>query len=773
VGTTFLPRDDYEAVVIGSGFGGAVAACRLAQAGIDVAVVERGRRFPPGTFARDLGRLDSGWLWLGKHGLYDIRPFSDMLCVVAAGYGGGSLAYANVAIRPPPQVFEQAWPSPYRRPVLDPYYDLAAHMLAVRPVQPDPETGALPPKTLLMESAARRLGYSQSLFRPNLAVTFADPGQPEVTRNRFGIPQRTCINCGECDIGCNVGAKNTLDHNYLALAERHGTQVGTLTEATALERAGRGYRVHLHQRGDRETRRVITARHVFVCAGALGSTELLLRSRDQHQTLPGLPPALGSGYSGNGDFIAFGHRTRDMVSPGSGPTITTAMVREASIGGRPEWFLIEDGGYSAHLAGLVRALYPAQLVSLGIRTSAMKHLHAGRAAAGEITDETGHTAVLLVIGRDRANGRIELTGRRHRLRVRWDTAGHIPLYAAQEAACREIVRALGGHLAATPTWRYLRQPVSVHNLGGCRMADNPAAGVVDTDGQVFGHPGLYVLDGAILPAATGVNPSHTITAVAERCVETAIRRITGTPTWTAPQRSETRPADRPEDRVIAAARPLLSARHGLGFSETMRGRAMIQAGQEAGPSLQPASFTVAVTIPDLESFLADPQHTASVSGLVTVAGITSARGARVTTGVLHLLAPAGTAGQRTMVYRLPFTGIDGQQWALHGGKDVWHRRGLDIWHATTTLYATVVPLGPQPAPVPAALSGGEMRLRFPDFLREMRSLHAIGSGSRIESARIVQRFLRFWAGAVLRAFTSPGVPGPATQAAVSHHREIS
>jgi cholesterol oxidase len=142
--TDFLPRDDYEAVVIGSGFGGAVAACRLAQAGIDVAVIERGRRFPPGSFARDLGRLDSGWLWAGKHGLYDIRPFSDMLCVVAAGYGGGSLAYANVAIRPPPEVFERAWPSPYRRPVLDPYYDLAAHMLAVRPVQPDAETGALP-----------------------------------------------------------------------------------------------------------------------------------------------------------------------------------------------------------------------------------------------------------------------------------------------------------------------------------------------------------------------------------------------------------------------------------------------------------------------------------------------------------------------------------------------------------------------------------------------------------------------------------------------------
>ena len=479
--------------------------------------------------------------------------------------------------------------------------------------------------------------------------------------------------------------------------------------------------------------------------------------------------------SGNGDFIAFGHRTQDVVSPGSGPTITTATVREASIGGRPEWFLVEDGGYSAHLAGLVRALYPAHLVSLGIRTSATTHLHPARSAAGKVSEETGHTAVLLVIGRDQANGRIELAGRRHRLRVRWDTAGHLPLYAAQEAACGEIVRALGGHLATTPTWRYLRQPISVHNLGGCRMADNPAAGVVNTDGQVFGHPGLYVLDGAILPAATGVNPSHTITAVAERCAETAIRRITGTPAWTAPQRSETRPADCPEDRVIASGRPLLPARPGICFSETMRGRALIQAGQGAALALRPASFTVAVTIPDLAAFLADPLHTASVSGLVTIAGITSAQGARVTTGVLHLLAPARRAGQRTMIYRLPFTGHDGQQWALGGSKDVWHRRGLDVWHATTTLHATVAPLDPYPAPVPAARahSSGTMRLRFPDFLREMRSLHPTGTSSRIESARTVQRFLTFWAGAVLRAFTSPGGdPGPTAQAAVSQHREV-
>jgi choline dehydrogenase-like flavoprotein len=142
-----LERDDYEALVIGSGFGGAVAACRLAQAGIDGAIVERGRRYPAGSFPRDLTKLDAGWLWSRGQGLFDVRPWGDIICVQAAGYGGGSLVYANVAMRPPEEVFEAFWPHPYRRATLDPYFDLAAYMIGVRPVQPHPVTGALPLKT--------------------------------------------------------------------------------------------------------------------------------------------------------------------------------------------------------------------------------------------------------------------------------------------------------------------------------------------------------------------------------------------------------------------------------------------------------------------------------------------------------------------------------------------------------------------------------------------------------------------------------------------------
>jgi cholesterol oxidase len=165
-----LRRSRYDAVVVGTGFGGTVAACRLAQAGIDVAVIERGQRYPPGSFPRHVAG-DDGMLWHRRGGLFDVRPLNDMLVIQAAGYGGGSLVYANVQMRPPADLFADGWPTPYSRTVLDPYYDLVAHMLDVVPVATVPP----PTKTRVMLDAGRRLGRTDQTFLPNLAVTFGDP----------------------------------------------------------------------------------------------------------------------------------------------------------------------------------------------------------------------------------------------------------------------------------------------------------------------------------------------------------------------------------------------------------------------------------------------------------------------------------------------------------------------------------------------------------------------------------------------------------------------
>ena len=180
-------KDAYEASVVGSGFGGAVAACRLAQAGVDVAVLERGARFPLGSFPRHLVNRDSSLLW-HHGGPYDIRPLNDILVVQAAGYGGGSLVYANVQMRAPAGVFDEGWPPGYSRATLDPYYDLVAYMLDITPVEEDPSTGKLPPKARLMGDAATRLGRRKQHFRSNLAVWFEGAGS-EPTPNKFGVPQ--------------------------------------------------------------------------------------------------------------------------------------------------------------------------------------------------------------------------------------------------------------------------------------------------------------------------------------------------------------------------------------------------------------------------------------------------------------------------------------------------------------------------------------------------------------------------------------------------------
>lgn len=545
---------NYEALIIGSGFGGAIACCRLARRWPGkVLLLERGKRWPRGSFPRSPTALADA-LW-NPHtlGLFDLRNQKGMDLVVGAGLGGGSLIYANVFLPPPPHCFRQGWPAELDGERLTPYYEVARQVLNAQPLPAHQRVG----RSQRMEAFARSQG--RPCHPAELCVHFGQPGQPPGTQtpNRFGAVQSTCLHCGECDLGCNVHAKNSLDLNYLHVAEKHhGAKISTGALAEKIvplnpqgqespDAEGRhGYAIYYRTLPDGKHHRT-TAQRVVVAAGTLGTVELLLRCREQYRTLPRLSPALGRNFSGNGDFVAFLTGTQEEEPPNEGPVITRWMDYHLFQDPDPDKaFIVEDAAYPAFLAwyleGMRPALDPLSLLRKGSElmtmlwhrwlrrgswTGSMGH-QLGRVMRGSYS---GHTRILLCMGVDQAQGRLFL--KNGELALRWSHSPSRRLYRAQEAMGRAFGDFEGArHYLPLPTWRWpVRNNISVHPLGGCALADDPDQGVVSaragSRGQLFGYKGLYVTDGALMPTALGANPSATICALAEWICE----EITGLP----------------------------------------------------------------------------------------------------------------------------------------------------------------------------------------------------------------------------------------------------
>ena len=552
-----MSADHYDAIVVGSGFGGSVTAYRLAEAGKRVLVLERGRPYPPGSFTRSPYRArESFWDPLhGLVGMYHYWSFRGIDALVSAGLGGGSLIYANVFIRKDENWFVQEdladggyeyWP--VNRADLDPHYDRVERMMGLQRFPFDHEPYASTPKTNAFKEAAEANGLEW--FLPQLAVTFANEGRPPVPGeaiveeipNLHGRTRTTCQMVGECDVGCNYGAKNTLDYNYLTHAKHHGAEIRTLADVRRFEpREGGGYEVRyadLNERPEDPPVVKLTCDHLILSAGTLGTTSLLLKNRS---AFPALSRKLGSRFCGNGDLLTLaintsttinGVRTPRIVDPGYGPVITsTARMPDALDGGTGRGFYLQDAGYPQHLAWVLHALVaPLQiwrwregatyLVKNWIKGTPDTDVTAKIAELMQPAELSAGGLPLLGMGRDVPDGKMFL--RDGHLDIDWRTRkGSKEYFDRLRSTSRDIATALGGRFADNPLW-FINRVITVHPLGGAPMGRHSGEGVVDAYGNVFGHPGLHIADGSVMPGPTGPNPSFTIAALADRFADQII-----------------------------------------------------------------------------------------------------------------------------------------------------------------------------------------------------------------------------------------------------------
>lgn len=525
----------YDVIVIGSGFGGAVAACRLAEKGMRVLVLERGRRWETADYPR---RPDDAWIWDERrpeicHGWIDFRFFEKMWVAQGSGVGGGSLIYANISVEAKPELFNDGWPPEITYQVLKPYYEKVGKMLNVQTL---PENQATE-RYKLMKEGAQKLGYGDRFKPLPLAVTFNpdwnyrldDPFNDRHSKrwvNPQGQEQGTCIHCGNCDIGCQVKAKNTLDLNYLPWAERHGAEVRPLHWVRCITPENGGYRVHFEKIESKKRRRVPgseRADRVILAAGSLGSTEMLLRCRDQFKTLPKISRFLGRNWSSNGDFLTPAFYKERKITPPAGPTISCAIdFLDGSVDGQR--FFVEDGGFPDLLANYLKA-------KIGLGAGEAKVNLLLQALGGWIKENGPLSNVMPWFGQaiDAANGRLYLDRDwpffwRKKLKLDWEIDRSEATIEALIDMHKRLSEATGGKPCVPPTWTALKTLITPHPLGGCNMGSGPENGVVNHRGEVFGYRDLYVADGAIIPEAIGLNPSRTIAALSERIADLMERR---------------------------------------------------------------------------------------------------------------------------------------------------------------------------------------------------------------------------------------------------------
>ncbi len=527
-----MPDETYvDYIIIGSGFGGSVSAMRLTEKGYSVLVLEKGKRFRDQDFARSNWQFWK-YIWMPSiraHGILQVSILKGLMVLHGAGVGGGSLGYANVLEMPSDETFSTpAWNRPIEwGQVLRLHYESARHMLGVA------RNPRLWKADEIMREQAEAYGMGDTFRATDVGAYFGEPGKT-VADPYFGGagPERAgCQHCGGCMVGCRYNAKNTLPKNYLYFAEKGGATVKAEVEVVDVRPLtvdgrpstvnGPRYEVTFQSSSSPFKRtQTVRARNVIFSAGVMGTLKLLLKLRDVKRSLPALSPRLGHMVRTNSEALLGSLARKSDIDYSKGVAISSIFNADAITRVEPARY--PNGSSLMRLLG-------APLIDLGggvtrrmLDSLAWMIRHPLDFARAMFLPGWAHNATIILV--------MQHTDNRMRLRIgrsiytlfgRGLMAEPEPGYEihAQVKGSHELTRDFARRTNGLPMGslgeNLLNLPTTAHILGGCPMGENAEEGVVDETFQIHHYPGLYVIDGSIMPANPGVNPSLTITALAE------------------------------------------------------------------------------------------------------------------------------------------------------------------------------------------------------------------------------------------------------------------
>ena len=518
---------EWDYIIIGSGFGGSVSALRLTEKGYKVLVLEKGRRLRAGDFPKTNWNLKR-FFWLpqvGFRGLFKMTFLGHVTALSGVGVGGGSLVYANTLPVPKDPFFASpSWAHLARwKEELAPHYETALRMLGAT------RNPSLTHPDEVLRAVGRELGRDDTFEQTNVAVYFGKPGET-VPDPFFGGegPERTgCTLCGGCMVGCNHGAKNTLDKNYLHLAERRGLRIEADTEVTAVKALPEGgYELEARQGTwalpALNAQRTYRARQVVFAGGVLGTVPLLLRMKERPDGLPKLSERVGDFVRTNSEVligVVTQRRDKDLAH---GIAIGSILHTDAHSHLEPVRYSAGSGFFRTLMLPMAPGDTLAQRFLAAAGLVARHPIRTLRAYL--VPDWAKYTMILLYMRTVEGHLRMRL-GRGFRtgfLRGAVTKAGDGPAAKAWAPEATDLAHRVAKHLDGYPssllTETLLGIPTTAHILGGAPMGDSPETGAIDHRHRLFGYEGLYVIDGAAISANIGVNPSLTITALAERAM---------------------------------------------------------------------------------------------------------------------------------------------------------------------------------------------------------------------------------------------------------------